>query len=361
MSSRHFDATENAELRTKIDAAKARLPVPELMRRLSYEEKHIGESAYCPFHSDKHKSFSVFHSNNGKGWQWKCFAGCGYGDEIAFLVKHFNISRREAIRQYLEMAGFPSRSAHASREYPKCPDSPNSHESPEFPESHVYPVFPVSNGQALNGKLEKALRALGADKACKARNTERKALWKLTRDLKALEKGLRRELEVPEIMPAFDEWHRRSQRFLDAAKTRDDYLAELVAGLPKVRVPIGEGDTIRKALEAVSKLPASELPVIPGMPGTPESWRRLAALHHELSRFCRGKAYFLSYRDAAKVCDGLTHQKAYNISLALDRLGVIKILRKGKAGLNSGKAAEFQYLLSQSENGAEKDDAGFDL
>jgi hypothetical protein len=43
------------------------------------------------------------------------------------------------------------------------------------------------------------------------------------------------------------------------------------------------------------------------------------------------------------------------------RLGAIKIVSKGKAGSNSRKAAEFRYLLSQSENGAEEEGAGFDL
>src|SRR5262245_56842438 len=84
-------------------------------------------------------------------------------------------------------------------------------------------------------------------------------------------------------MPAFNEWHRLSQPFLDTAKTRDDYLAAFLAELGKVRVPTGEGDTLNKARENVSKLPPSELPIIPGMPGAPESWRRLTALHGELS------------------------------------------------------------------------------
>ena len=61
--------------------------------------------------------------------------------------------------------------------------------------------------------------------------------------------------------------------------------------------------------------------------------------------------YFLSYRDAAKVYDGLSHQEAHTITGALVRLGVIEIIRKGKAGLNSGKAAEFRYLLSHRANG----------
>jgi hypothetical protein len=47
----------------------------------------------------------------------------------------------------------------------------------------------------------------------------------------------------------------------------------------------------------------------------------------------------------------LSHQEAYNITGALVRLGVIKVVRKGKAGLNSGKAAEFRYLLPQAGNG----------
>jgi len=154
-------------------------------------------------------------------------------------------------------------------------------------------------------------------------------------------------------MPAFNEWHRLSQPFLDPAKTRDDYLAAFLAELGKVRVPTGEGDTLNKARENVSKLPLSELPVIPGMPGAPESWRRLTALHRELSRLCANGIYFLSYRDAAKVCEGVSYQQAHTITGALVRLGVIEIARKGKAGPNGGKAAEFRDLLSQSENGVE--------
>src|SRR5262249_32107623 len=135
MSRGRFENTDNAELRAKIDDAKRRLPMPDLMGRLSYDERHIDKTAYCPFHPDEHKSFSVFPSKNGKGWQWKCFAGCGNGDEIAFLVKHFDISRREAITRYLELAGFPPRRPSESREYPK---------SPAFPDSPKCPVSPVS-------------------------------------------------------------------------------------------------------------------------------------------------------------------------------------------------------------------------
>ena len=38
-----------------------------------------------------------------------------------------------------------------------------------------------------------------------------------------------------------------------------------------------------------------------------------------------------------------------------------EIVSKGKPGLNSGQAAEFRYLLSQTENPGEDDDGGFEL
>src|SRR5437667_2750129 len=61
-------------------------------------------------------------------------------------------------------------------------------------------------------------------------------------------------------------------------------------------------------------------------------------------------------QNAAKICDGLSHQEAHTIILALAQLGVIEIVCKGQPGLNSREAEEFRYLLSQSENGADEDD-----
>jgi len=66
------------------------------------------------------------------------------------------------------------------------------------------------------------------------------------------------------------------------------------------------------------------------------------AQHRELARLRAKPKYFLSYRDAAKVFDGLTHQQAFDITGALFMLGVIDFVSKGKAGLNSRKAAEFR-------------------
>jgi hypothetical protein len=196
---------------------------------------------------------------------------------------------------------------------------------------------------------------LGTANACKAQNTAKKRLWQLARNLAALEKKVKRELEIAEIIVACGEWFRLSQPFLDPAKTYDAYLAALVAALRKVRVPTGEGETIEKALKAVSKLSPCQLPVIPRYPNAPESWHSVAALHRELSQLCRGNTYFLSCRHGALTHSGLTYQAVSDINHTLERLGVIKVARVGDQRPN-GKASEFRYLLPQRDNSAEGGD-----
>jgi hypothetical protein len=90
---------------TPIQQAKSSLPLPRLMERLGLGN-HAKKSARCPFHEDKHNSFSVWQTDGG--WSWKCYAGCGRGDEITFLEKHNGISTGEAIKVLLEMAGCAS-------------------------------------------------------------------------------------------------------------------------------------------------------------------------------------------------------------------------------------------------------------
>ena len=49
-------------------------------------------------------------------------------------------------------------------------------------------------------------------------------------------------------------------------------------------------------------------------------------------------------------------QQAHDITGALVVLEVIEIVNKGDARPNGGKAAEFRYLLPQSEDGTREDD-----
>jgi CHC2 zinc finger len=341
MSYPNVDGKDNLELRVKIDQAKRRLPMPALMVKIGLGE-HAKKEAHCPWHSDEHPSFSVFKKADGAWWH-KCFVGCSEGDEIALLMKHLNISRRDTIKRYLDMAGFPSRVPNRSHEYPKSPQSHQSHERPECHESRkspVFPVYPMSNGQGL----QKALKELGTRNTCNERIMVKKGLWQLARDVRGFQKQIDRKLTNSELRQGFDEWYRLSQPFLDPTK-RDDYLAAFLAKLAKVRIPRGEGDTLNKALQAVANFSVSELPAIPGIPDAPEKLRRVAALHRELSRLCGGKTYFLTCRDAAKAYPALTHQAAWNINGALAQLGVIEVVRPGDARLG-GRASQFRYLAS---------------
>jgi CHC2 zinc finger len=336
--------TCNSDLKEKIAEAKRRLPLRELMTKLGLGE-HAKKSARCPFpgHEDKHPSFSVFRGDDGF-WHFTCFSKCGDGDEIMFLSKLKGLSLPAAMTLYLDMAGFPVSRPSKSREYPKCPESPMSLAYP------VSPVSPVSKGQALDTKLEKELKALAAQNACTQLNTARPRRFKLLRDLKAVQKRIGCKLQISELTIAFHEWHQLSLRCLDPTKTRDHYEAKFLSEFSKVRFATGDG-RLMSALENVVKLSPDQLPEIPGKSNAPESWRRLAALHRELSRL-RGKpTHFLAYRDAARVFDGMSHQEAHAITGALKTLGVIKIVDKGKAGLNSREAAEFRYLLTAQRQG----------
>jgi hypothetical protein len=226
-----------------------------------------------------------------------------------------------------------------------------------WPESPKFPVSPVSEGQGLGSQLE-ALPALAACNACTQLNTARPRRFKLLRDLKALEKKIGRRLVVAELEIAFDHWHRLSLPFLDPAKTRDDYEAKFLAEFAKVRFGTGEG-TLATALENVSRLSPDQLPGISGKPNAPESWRRLMVLHRELARLRAKPKYFLSYRDAAKVFDGMTHQQAFDITGALFMLGVIEFVSKGKAGLSSREATEFRYVLPDRKKLGKDEDEPF--
>jgi DNA primase len=86
-----------------IQEAKRKLPLSALMYRLGRGE-HAKKSARCPFHEDQRNSFSVYKNGSGE-FRFKCFAGCGEGDEITFLEKHYGISNKEAMKLFLEMAG----------------------------------------------------------------------------------------------------------------------------------------------------------------------------------------------------------------------------------------------------------------
>jgi|GEM_PF-2364701 len=93
---------------TDIQEAKRFLPLPKLMEQLGLGD-HAKKAAKCPFHNDTSPSFSVFQDKDGQQWKWKCFAGCGQGDEIDFLaLEKFGGNVKQAFPEYLRMAGVAS-------------------------------------------------------------------------------------------------------------------------------------------------------------------------------------------------------------------------------------------------------------
>jgi hypothetical protein len=67
-------------MNSAIGEAKRKLSLPALMHQFGLG-KHTKKSARCPFHDDQRNSFSVYKNGSGE-FRFKCFAGCGEGDEI---------------------------------------------------------------------------------------------------------------------------------------------------------------------------------------------------------------------------------------------------------------------------------------
>lgn len=110
-----MSATNNLQ-QVWIDEAKRLLPMPALMGQLGLGDR-VKKNARCPFHDDHKPSFSVFQNNEGR-WFFKCFAGCGCGDEINFVKKHFGLSSRtDAMWRYLEMAGVVNNDSASNRKH----------------------------------------------------------------------------------------------------------------------------------------------------------------------------------------------------------------------------------------------------
>ena len=64
-----------------------------------YVELSSNGRGLCPFHDDKHASFSV----NAKQNYWYCFAGCGGGSIIDFWMKYKNVDFKQAVHELAEM------------------------------------------------------------------------------------------------------------------------------------------------------------------------------------------------------------------------------------------------------------------
>ncbi len=85
-----------------IREAKDKLPLPQLLTRLNLDGK-IRKSTTCPIHEENQASFGLYTNPAGE-IKWKCFAGCGQGDQIDFLMAYWKIDKTEAVNKFIEMA-----------------------------------------------------------------------------------------------------------------------------------------------------------------------------------------------------------------------------------------------------------------
>jgi ABC-type dipeptide/oligopeptide/nickel transport system ATPase subunit len=89
----------------KIEEARAKLPLPELMREMGYGE-FAKSSVKSPFRDEKSPSWGIYE----KAGRWKFLDhGTGEGgDEIDFIEQVENIDRKAAIKRFCDMAGVRS-------------------------------------------------------------------------------------------------------------------------------------------------------------------------------------------------------------------------------------------------------------
>jgi AAA domain-containing protein/CHC2-type zinc finger protein len=90
----------------EIAEAKAALPLPVLLSRLGVSTP--GQDKFniqCPLHNEQNGESFAVQCKDG-AWLWNCFGRCGRGgDEITFLEAYKNLSRDDAVKFFLEMAG----------------------------------------------------------------------------------------------------------------------------------------------------------------------------------------------------------------------------------------------------------------
>ena len=89
-------------LSERVQAAKQRLPLPDLMQYLAVGE-YAKASCRSPLREDKNPSWGIFHRDGQ--WLWKDHGTGESGDEVTFVEQLQSCSKAEAMRRFCQMAG----------------------------------------------------------------------------------------------------------------------------------------------------------------------------------------------------------------------------------------------------------------
>jgi putative DNA primase/helicase len=132
-----------------LETAKQEIDLPQLLKKMGVRlHPGAGERSYrarCPFHDDKDPSLSLVHWP--WGWGWKCHAGCGHGSVVDFLMLRDGLTKAEAIRATLYLAGLDPgpngrytrpgfRAGSAPSPQPKAPINPEPPKTAPLEEEH---------------------------------------------------------------------------------------------------------------------------------------------------------------------------------------------------------------------------------
>ena len=86
-----MEQDNKADKKEIIQEVKRRLSLENLLEIYNVKKGNTAKTYHCPFHEDKNPSFSITDTG------WKCFTGCGNGDQISFIEKIENINFEEAL------------------------------------------------------------------------------------------------------------------------------------------------------------------------------------------------------------------------------------------------------------------------
>ena len=86
----------------EIDQLKQKLPLPDLMSRMGFQDFAVA-SCCSPFREDKNPSWGIFQRDGI--WLWKDHGTDQAGDEITFIQEALNLSKGAAIKHYRRMCG----------------------------------------------------------------------------------------------------------------------------------------------------------------------------------------------------------------------------------------------------------------
>ena len=99
-------------------------------------------------------------------------------------------------------------------------------------------------------------------------------------------------------------------------------------------------NTLVTAQSNVASMGLRDLPEIPGFPLAGEPHRPMLALHIEMSRLCDGNEYHLSRRALQESARAkMNRYEVTGFNELIEKLGLIKIIDRGKSGKGQGKGA----------------------